>query len=75
MRALESIDLSANQFDGEIPQSISNLTFLSFLNFSNNNLVGKIPSSTQLQSFDASSFTGNELCGPPLLKNCTEIVP
>ena len=75
MSALESIDLSANQFDGEIPQSISNLTFLSFLNFSNNNLIGKIPLSTQMQSFDASSFVGNELCGPPLPKNCTEIVP
>ncbi|KAK1582163.1 hypothetical protein Q3G72_012386 [Acer saccharum] len=75
MRALESIDLSANQFDGEIPQSISNLTFLSFLNFSNNNLIGKIPLSTQMQSFEASSFTGNKLCGPPLPKNCTEIVP
>ncbi|KAH7514308.1 hypothetical protein FEM48_Zijuj11G0075200 [Ziziphus jujuba var. spinosa] len=32
--------------------------------------TGKIPSSTQLQSFDASSFIGNELCGPPISKNC-----
>ena len=38
---------------------------------SNNKLIGRIPSSTQLQSLDASSFIGNELCGPPLTDNCT----
>ncbi|KAK2639186.1 hypothetical protein Ddye_026981 [Dipteronia dyeriana] len=75
MGSLESVDLSSNQFSGKIPKSISSLTLLSHLNLSDNNLIGKIPSSTQLQSFDTSSFTGNELCGPPLLKNCTEIVP
>ncbi|XP_031265021.1 receptor-like protein EIX1 [Pistacia vera] len=75
MRSLESIDFSTNQLSGEIPQSISELTFLSHLNLSNNNLKGKIPLSTQIQSFDASCFDGNELCGSPLLQNCTEIVP
>ena len=30
-----------------------------------------IPSSTQLQSLDASRFFGNKLCGPPLIDNCT----
>ncbi|XP_044473482.1 receptor-like protein EIX2 [Mangifera indica] len=75
MRFLESIDFSRNQLSGEIPQSISKLTFLSVLNFSNNKLSGKIPSSTQLQSFSASSYTGNELCGPPLSNNCTVSVP
>ncbi|KAK2639629.1 hypothetical protein Ddye_027424 [Dipteronia dyeriana] len=75
MGSLESVDLSSNQLSGEIPTSISSMTLLSHLNLAYNNLTGKIPSSTQLQSFDPSSFTGNELCGPPLLKNCTEIVP
>ncbi|XP_044463716.1 receptor-like protein EIX2 [Mangifera indica] len=74
MRSLECIDLSGNQLFGEIPQSISNLTFLSSLNFSNNKLTGKIPLSTQIQGFDASCFTGNDLCGPPLSKNCGAIV-
>ncbi|XP_044463596.1 receptor-like protein EIX2 [Mangifera indica] len=74
MRSLECIDLSGNQLFGEIPQSISNLTFLSYLNFSNNKLIGKIPLSTQIQGFDASCFTGNNLCGPPLSKNCGVIV-
>ncbi|KAM7461606.1 hypothetical protein LguiA_029727 [Lonicera macranthoides] len=37
------------------------------------NFSGKIPSSTQLQSFNASAYTGNhELCGLPLTKNCSE---
>ncbi|KAI9186921.1 hypothetical protein LWI28_022297 [Acer negundo] len=71
MKSLESVDFSSNQLFGEIPQSISSLTFLSHLNLSNNNLIGKIPLSTQLQSFDPSCFMGNELCGSPLLKNCT----
>ncbi|XP_044473375.1 receptor-like protein EIX2 [Mangifera indica] len=75
MSSLESVDLSENQLSGEIPQSISKLTFLSVLNLSNNKLFGRIPSSTQLQSFSASSFTGNELCGPPLSNNCTVSVP
>lgn len=69
MRSLESIDLSGNQLSGKLPESISTLICLSQLNVSNNNLVGKIP--TGLQGFDASGFTGNELCGPPLPNNCT----
>ena len=73
MKYLESLDLSNNHLSGEIPQSITNLTFLSYLDLSYNNLSGRIPSSTQLQSFNALDFIGNpELCGAPLLKNCTE---
>ena len=71
MGLLESIDFSVNQLSGQIPSSISSLTFLNHLNLSNNNLIGKIPLSTQLQSFNASSFIGNKLCGPPLTNNCT----
>ncbi|XP_009767361.1 receptor-like protein EIX2 [Nicotiana sylvestris] len=71
MKVLESIDLSKNQLSGQIPQSISSLSTLSFLNLSYNNLSGKIPVGTQLQSFTYSSFQGNELCGLPLLVNCS----
>ncbi|XP_072058305.1 receptor-like protein EIX2 [Arachis hypogaea] len=72
MKLLESLDLSLNQIMGEIPQSLSDLSFLSFLNLSYNNLSGMIPTSTQLQSFEALSYTGNpELCGPPLTSNCS----
>ncbi|XP_024184602.1 receptor-like protein EIX1 isoform X2 [Rosa chinensis] len=71
LRQLESLDLSTNQLSGEIPPSITNLTFLSHLNLSHNSLTGQIPQSTQLLSLDESSFVGNELCGPPLSKNCS----
>ncbi|KZV36121.1 Disease resistance family protein [Dorcoceras hygrometricum] len=70
MRVLESLDLSRNHISGGIPISISSLTFLSHLNLSYNNLTGRIPLSSQLQSLTDSSFTGNELCGPPLKDAC-----
>ncbi|XP_048232528.1 receptor-like protein EIX2 isoform X2 [Ricinus communis] len=72
MVEVEAIDFSQNQLFGEIPQSMTKLTYLSDLNLSDNNLSGTIPTGTQLQSFNASSFTGNKgLCGPPLTNNCT----
>jgi len=41
------------------------------MNLSFNNLEGKIPLSTQLQSFDPSSYVGNNgLCGPPIINLC-----
>ncbi|KAL2335363.1 hypothetical protein Fmac_016576 [Flemingia macrophylla] len=70
MGSIISIDLSKNQLSGEIPPTISNLSFLSMLDLSYNHLKGKIPIGTQLQSFDASNFIGNNLCGPPLPVNC-----
>ncbi|KAL5549663.1 hypothetical protein UlMin_004894 [Ulmus minor] len=70
MSSLETLDLSRNKLSGNIPTSISSLTFLSHLNLSYNNLSGEIPLGTQLQTSDNSSFIGNQLCGPPLTKNC-----
>lgn len=62
-----------NQFSGAIPVAMGDLNFLSYLNVSYNNLSGQIPSSTQLQSFDASAFIGNPaLCGPPVTHKCLE---
>ncbi|KAK4736800.1 hypothetical protein R3W88_000497 [Solanum pinnatisectum] len=71
MKVLESVDLSENQLYGQIPQSFSSLSTLSYLNLSDNNLSGMIPLSTQLQSFDPTSFQGNKLCGLPLSVNCS----
>ncbi|XP_004307769.1 PREDICTED: LRR receptor-like serine/threonine-protein kinase GSO1 [Fragaria vesca subsp. vesca] len=71
MGRLESLDLSMNKLSGEIPASMTRMTFLSHLNLSHNNLTGRIPESTQLQSLDQSGFLGNELCGAPLIKNCS----
>ncbi|MCI31591.1 receptor-like protein kinase, partial [Trifolium medium] len=73
MKNLESLDLSNNKLSGEIPNNITLLTFLGYLNISYNNFHGKIPIGTQLQSLDASSFIGNpNLCGVPL-DNCTRV--
>ncbi|KAK2379018.1 receptor protein [Trifolium repens] len=67
MKQLESLDLSNNSFDSEIPVQLERLHFLSYLNLSYNHFKGKIPTGTQLQSFPASSFEGNDgLYGPPL---------
>ncbi|GAU40709.1 hypothetical protein TSUD_263590 [Trifolium subterraneum] len=71
LKNLESMDLSNNSLNGEIPQELSSLYFLEYLNLSFNHLVGKIPLGTQIQSFDADSFKGNEgLCGSPLTNLC-----
>ncbi|KAG9146415.1 hypothetical protein Leryth_020132, partial [Lithospermum erythrorhizon] len=52
--------------------SISSLTFLSHLNLSHNNLEGRIPSGSQLQTLeDPSIYEGNPLlCGHPLSNKC-----
>ncbi|KAJ9540183.1 hypothetical protein OSB04_026689 [Centaurea solstitialis] len=72
MGLLESLDLSANELDGRIPSSMSKLTTLNWLNLSSNKLTGEIPTSTQLQSFNESSFMANTLCGPPLAEVCNK---
>lgn len=58
------INLSNNNFDGEIPEVIGNLLGLHSIDLSNNNLAGSIPSSlgnlTELESLDLSQ---NELSG------------
>ncbi|XP_076906645.1 receptor-like protein EIX2 [Bidens hawaiensis] len=73
MKALNSLDLSDNQFTGMIPSSIGALNFLISLNLSQNNLSGRIPTGNQLQTLtDLSIYAGNrDLCGAPLPSNCS----
>ncbi|GJU99146.1 leucine-rich repeat protein [Tanacetum coccineum] len=73
MKALVSCDLSVNKLYGELPMSLSSLSLLSSFNVSYNNLTGRVPSSTQLQSFNESSFFGNKLCGDPLVEQCARV--
>ncbi|KAI3848251.1 hypothetical protein MKW92_014436 [Papaver armeniacum] len=59
-----TIDFSSNHFQGEIPESIGNLTLLYTLNLSRNAFTGTIPSTignlTHLESLD---FSRNKLVG------------
>ncbi|KAG8386394.1 hypothetical protein BUALT_Bualt03G0144300 [Buddleja alternifolia] len=58
-------------FDGSIPDAFRNIPSLSHLDMSYNEIEGRIPSSTQLQSFDVSAYKGNSgLCGKPVTDTC-----
>ncbi|XP_074284132.1 receptor-like protein EIX2 [Silene latifolia] len=72
LTALEVLNLSNNHLTGKIPRSLAKVTTLDVMDVSNNHLSGEIPVSTQLQSFDASSYAGNSgLCGAPL-QSCSK---
>ncbi|XP_014501046.2 receptor-like protein 12 [Vigna radiata var. radiata] len=76
LTSLEFLDISRNQIIGSIPTSLAQIDRLSVLDLSHNHLVGEIPHSTQLQSFNVSSYEDNlNLCGPPLEKLCVYKVP
>ncbi|XP_059428750.1 receptor-like protein 9DC3 [Corylus avellana] len=74
---LESLDLSSNKLTGEIPfQLADGLIFLSVLNLSFNQLVGKIPQIKQFATFSETSYEGNiGLCGITLKEKCTREEP
>ncbi|KAI3468754.1 hypothetical protein Pfo_025417 [Paulownia fortunei] len=74
LELLNFLDLSQNNLSGGIPPTLSQLSHLGVLDLSFNNLSGRIPWETHLQTFNASTYTGNPgLCGPPLvLKPCPE---
>ncbi|MBA0673135.1 hypothetical protein Goklo_024673 [Gossypium klotzschianum] len=79
LKQLESLNLLENHLSGRIPVTMADLTFLSYLDLYNK-LLGRIPSSTQLQTFDALAFVGNALafvgnqalCGFQVTVQCTE---
>ncbi|XP_049407394.1 receptor-like protein Cf-9 [Solanum stenotomum] len=71
LSVIESLDLSSNKISGEIPQQLASLTFLAVLNLSHNHLVGCIPKGKQFDTFENSSYQGNDgLRGFPLSKDC-----
>ncbi|KAI3902781.1 hypothetical protein MKW92_052145 [Papaver armeniacum] len=58
------IDLSNNNFEGEIPVSIGNLTSLYGLNFSSNALTGTIPSTFgNLKHLESLDLSRNKMTG------------
>ncbi|XP_069152280.1 receptor-like protein Cf-9 homolog [Solanum lycopersicum] len=71
LSVLESLDLSSNKISGEIPQQLVSLKSLEVLNLSHNHLVGCIPKGNQFDTFENSSYQGNDgLRGFPLSKDC-----
>ncbi|XP_055819048.1 receptor-like protein Cf-9 homolog [Solanum dulcamara] len=71
LSVLESLDLSSNKIGGEIPPQLASLTFLEVFNLSHNHLVGCIPKGKQFDTFENSSYQGNDgLHGLPLSKHC-----
>ena len=66
-----ALNLSSNHLSGSIPPSLSNLQEV-FIDFSNNNFSGPIPSNSYFRSLGEPAFTGNpSLCGSPLKIECT----
>ncbi|KAM7489872.1 hypothetical protein LguiB_027356 [Lonicera macranthoides] len=63
----ESSSTIINILSGAIPTNLGRLNSLSVLDLSSNKFSGKIPRSTQLDTFNASVYSGNDkLCGLPL---------
>ncbi|XP_057797809.1 receptor-like protein 19 [Salvia miltiorrhiza] len=60
-----TIDLSCNNFGGEIPTAIGDFGLLHLLNLSHNALNGSIPNSFgQLRNLESLDLSGNRLTGP-----------
>ncbi|KAG5226259.1 receptor protein [Salix suchowensis] len=67
---ITGIDFSCNNFTGEIPPEIRNLTMIKVLNLSHNSLIGPIPSSfLNLNEIESLDLSYNKLEGeiPPQL--------
>ncbi|CAB4307214.1 unnamed protein product [Prunus armeniaca] len=59
----DMIDLSSNNFEGEIPEQVGNMVNLSMLNLSMNRLTGEIPSSIgKLHWLETLDLSHNHSC-------------
>ena len=72
---LESLDLSSNNLTAEIPvHLVDSLTFLSFLNLSFNQLVGKIPQASNLLRFQMIPIKGTRDYVGTLCKQNAQVI-
>ncbi|XVF20498.1 hypothetical protein REPUB_Repub12eG0005700 [Reevesia pubescens] len=68
--SISAIDLSSNEFEGEIPEAIGDFKLIRMLNLSNNNLSGHIPTSLgEISNLESLDLSRNKLLGkiPPQL--------
>lgn len=66
-----TMNLSYNKLAGSIPESLGNLPYTVSLDFSHNNLSGRIPQEGSLADQGPGPFIGNPaLCGLPLSRPC-----
>ncbi|MBA0754363.1 hypothetical protein Gogos_021790, partial [Gossypium gossypioides] len=73
---MQNFFLSANQFSGSIPDSLSSLTMLTDMSLNNNNLSGEIPDAFQsLSGLINLDLSNNKLSGslPPSMENLSSL--
>jgi len=59
-----ALDLSANNLEGELPSSLSDLIYLQRLDLSGNALSGELPDALgNLENLEVLALSGNELSG------------
>ncbi|KAL7202136.1 hypothetical protein ACSBR1_033749 [Camellia fascicularis] len=74
VKLVTSMDLSSNNFSGEIPQELTSLLGLRSLNLSNNHLSGMIPPKIdEMGLLESLDFSRNQLSGeiPPSMSDLT----
>lgn len=75
LRALESLDLASNQFNGTLSPGFGNSTTLTWLAVQNNRLTGPLPPFTQGAALRVIDLSGNAFTGPlpPLPASATDV--
>ncbi|XP_024033644.1 receptor-like protein EIX2 [Citrus clementina] len=64
LNLVRSIDISMNNFSGEIPMEVTNLKGLQSLNLSHNSFIGKIPENIgNMRSIESLDLSGNQISG------------
>ncbi|MED6154585.1 hypothetical protein PIB30_113954, partial [Stylosanthes scabra] len=63
MRQLSTLDLSNCQFNGTLPNSVSNLTHLVYLDLSFNNFTGPLPSFNRSNALTRFALNHNSFNG------------